>query len=281
MDNFTAEASSQARGYTRCGSELIVNEIATGSSSISHQDAFQVALKLAQQKADTTLKEELMKIDMGNEPCKMLRGRDGLPGNRGKRGAKGDKGDSGTFPFRLPSQFLNGNTFVIPATQLTYEQKEMLDEMIGSLRSSNDCKAFEYVYPRADALIATPDLTALQEQFARILKRVYAPDSNTTVDLSQTYEPFTTIYNVLEEDLVTLIYDFLMYICDYYPRQVTFLSIVKKVSASTDTAAAEAAAIGEVGTDALAAAEGDSVTFTYIISFAAILSFTTWGPKNS
>ena len=262
MENFIAEASSQARGYTRCGSELIVNEIATGTSNISHQDAFQVALKLAQQKADATLKEELMKIDMGNKPCIRLIGRPGVDGNRGKRGAKGDKGDAGAFPFELPSQFLSGTTFVIPANLLSQEQNEMLDAMIDNLRMLSD-------FPNSK-VISTADLGPLQSQFGEIIGSMYGNYSDTTtVDLSQAEEPFTTNYRVADKALATSVDDYIMNLCDYYPDLTPYLVKVKKKPSSTDTAAA---AIGEVGTDAVAAAEGDSVTYTYIIALAAILS---------
>ena len=222
MENFTAEASSQARGYTRCGSELIVNEIATGTSTISHQDAFQVALKLAQQKADATLKEELMKIDMGNEPCKMLRGRDGLPGSRGKRG---EKGDPGTFPFQLPSQFLGDNTFVIPDELLTAEQKGVLDSIAARSR---------YIQAREAVEMYVNDLNEIQSKFGDILKDTYNT-STSECDLAETSQLFTTNYRISDINLINKLVEGTFWLYKNYPDSAECLALVRYESENEGT----------------------------------------------
>lgn len=220
MENFIAEASSQARGYTRCGSELIVNEIANGTSNISHQDAFQVALKLAQQKADATLKEELMKIDMGNKPCIRLIGRPGVDGNRGKRGAKGDKGDAGAFPFELPSQFLRGNTFVIPDELLSEEQRIILFSFLDKSRDRQSREDNE------SANLAMTDLKKIQKQYITDLGPV-VNNVSTIVDIAESYTNFTTNYLITKNTQTPNIITFIEFLYGEYPTEAECLVAVE------------------------------------------------------
>ncbi len=254
MNNFFAEASSQARGYTRCGSELIVNEIATGTSNISQEDAYQNALKLAQQKADTTLKEEILKIDRGNAPCIMLRGRDGLPGSKGKRG---EKGDQGSFPFALPSYFLGGTSFVIPTNLLTQEQIDMLGGLANeySLTPDNTNTYTGIPCSSTSGIVNKYNLDVIDKVFSQY------PDT-TSVNLDQRYGPFTTNFSVTDVALATIISDFISWLRGNHDALVPFLLNVRITEGSTDTDA-----VGGVGYAQRNTPSNTILTFSTIFNY--------------
>lgn len=136
---YSAEASFQARGNTMNGCELIVTEVATGTSDVSHQDAFKNAQSAAQQAAQSKLKAELMKINTGSS-CQMVvcgpPGPMGPDGRRGRTGPSGTPGQDGALAnFDLPSQFIGATSISIPSEGLD-EETILLFKFLADLSSN-------------------------------------------------------------------------------------------------------------------------------------------------
>lgn len=141
---YSAEASFQARGNTMNGCELIVTEVATGTSGVSHQDAFKNAQSAAQEAAQKKLKEELMKINTGSS-CQMVVcgpiGPIGPDGRRGRTGPSGTPGQDGALAnFIRPIGFLNGPAILLPVADLDDDQLVLLKFII-DLSSNNSTRA--------------------------------------------------------------------------------------------------------------------------------------------
>lgn len=140
---YSAEASFQARGNTMNGCELIVTEVATGTSDISHQDAFKNAQAAAQDAAQKKLKEELMKINTGSS-CQMIvcgpPGPMGADGKRGARGNPGVPGQDGVFAnIKIPLQLVGKVLIKLDTKNLTPEQiafLKLLASITGGLGNS-------------------------------------------------------------------------------------------------------------------------------------------------
>ena len=124
---YSAEASFQARGNTMNGCELIVTEVATGTSDVSHQDAFKNAQAAAQDAAQKKLKEELMKINTGSSCQMIVCGPQGSIGPDGKRGRTGPAGQDGVFAdIKVPLQFVGGIAIELLASKLNSADVEFL-----------------------------------------------------------------------------------------------------------------------------------------------------------